>query len=77
LARNWCQISLFCITVANKELTPVLPLRKAIEHRAIDKLLRVLAIDRVIKGWEGQPLPEHTPPPEETPKAGNQLNSPT
>jgi hypothetical protein len=39
--------------------------RKAIEQGAIDNFRRVLINERVIKGWEGKPLPEDTPPPSE------------
>jgi hypothetical protein len=39
--------------------------RKAIEHGAIDDFRRVLINERVIKGWEGKPLPEDTTSPNE------------
>lgn len=38
--------------------------RKAIEQGAIDTFRRVLTIERVIKGWKGQSLPEDTTPDE-------------
>jgi hypothetical protein len=47
--------------------------RKAIEHAAIDNFRRVLIDERVIKGWEGKPLPEDTIPTDEPPATGGML----